>query len=238
VADFDGDGWPDIFVGNEMDYWGHYYDTSYVFWNSAQGFDWANPVKLRSNGANDGVWTDLGNIYERKPVERCISSVFHARAIAVIDSVRWWGNLPRGMSLRFWIRSGDNEKWGPWVSLDDFFPPRGMEPDCRMQYGFTVETDYKNMSLFRLDSVKIFFRPTTLSERRPLEPSLLKAGKWIFYSSPGQATLSVYDPAGNLVARRELLSADNSRIRLEFKKGVYIMELRSGDERVRVKAIF
>ena len=238
VADFNDDGWPDIFVGNEKSEWIGYYDTSCVFWGSPGGFDWNNPEKLETHAANDGVWTDLGNLYERKPIERYISSVYQAEnEFDGVDSVRLWGQIPEGMSVDLWIRTGECCGWGPWIRVTGGVPENPNVAGTKMQYRLAINLDYKKTTRFSIDSVGVFYRVSKFLEK-PVSPAILfQKGASVFYTSPEDGVLSVYDPVGKLVKRLTLEPAQNRSLDLMLGPGVYFLEIKTGTRMMRLKAL-
>jgi len=159
VADWNGDGWPDIFIGNEMYSWGEYYRRSYVFWNSAGNFTQTNATRVEVWAPNDCVWTDLGNLYDRKPTERYLSSEYPVQGnITSLDSLMIHGNIPDGMSVEAWVRTGRGPLWDRWVSIGlDGRPAEPITSGDRLQYRLAVGLDYRKTSLFRIDSVRVFY---------------------------------------------------------------------------------
>jgi hypothetical protein len=238
VADFNEDGWPDIFIGNEKSEWVGYYDTSCVFWGSPGGVDWDDPLKLETHAANDGVWTDLGNLDERKPTERYVSSVYQAEdEFDGIDSMKLWGNIPDGMSVDLWIRTGECCGWGPWIRVIDDVPESLVVRGTKMQYRLAIHLDYRQTSRFSVDSVGIFYRMSKYLEKPASPAMLLQKGASVFYTSPEECVLSVYDPVGKLVKRLTLEPAQDRNLDLMLGPGVYFLEMKTGARRVRLKVL-
>ena len=188
IADWNGDGWPDIFIGNEMDKWGEYCRSSYVFWNSGGGFSQDNATLVEDWAPNDCIWTDLGNLRDREPVERYLSSELTCPwHITSVDSLKVFGNTPDGISVKAWVRSGRGPRWNRWVRVGEGGrPEEPIPPGNRLQYRLAFELDYKKTTLFRIDSLKVFYRAETFSG--------------ITEEPPAQAEVSeLYDAAGRLV---------------------------------------
>ena len=193
IADWNRDGWPDIFIGNEMYSWGEYYRRSYVFWSSEGRFSQENAQTVGVWAPNDCVWTDLGNIYDRAPAERYLSSELACRAsITSVDSLRVFGNIPEGLSVQAWVRTGRGARWNRWVSIGtDGRPAEPLASGNRLQYRLVIGLDHRKTSLFRIDSIKVFCQAegTVLSE-----------------DSPAQAPdeYEIYDATGRLVGKGDI----------------------------------
>lgn len=198
IADWNGDGWPDIFIGNEMIVWGQYYDTSFVYWNSPDGFDTENRTEIEVWAPNDCAWTDLGNIYDRTPTERYLSSEHSLDLdgrIVSVDSLRFHGNIPEGMSVSAWVRTGHGPWWDRWIRIGE--DGRPVEPVVRgekIQYRLVFALDYRNTTLFRIDSVMVFYRAENLfgTIKENESPESQDAKNW-----------EIYDAAGRLIKKRK-----------------------------------
>ena len=241
VADFNDDGLPDFFMGNEKPDWTHYYDTSYIFYNSPSGFDFQNPQKIQTHAANDGVWTDLGDIYQREPVERYLSGVLMPQEFEGefgVDSVRWWARVPPGIKTKLWLRVGDCGDWGPWIPLENG-KAVNTNSGCKAQFRLDITTDYKRSSAFSFDSIKIFYRrvsavPSGTSPDGRTQLWQSTDGLRYHLENPGQ--LAVYDVSGKLIMSRELPPSCSKKLKLDLKTGVYLLVLRAEGEQVSITA--
>lgn len=194
IADWNGDGWPDVFIGNEMYRWGEYHRRSYVFWNSGPGFGQENATRVEVWAPNDCVWTDLGNIYDRTPTERYLSSERRIIGkIVSVDSLRLFGNIPGEMRVEAWVRTGRGTVWDRWVRINGNGRPSGqVSPGDRLQYRLVIRLDYRTTTRFRIDSLKVFYRAEgALEEIREDEPPRDEISE----------DCEIYDATGRLVGK-------------------------------------
>ncbi len=194
IADWNRDGWPDIFIGNEMYSWGEYHRRSYVFWNSGPGFSQDNATRIEVWAPNDCVWTDLGNIYDRMPFERYLSSEHPIIGkIISVDSLKVYGEIPVGMDISAWVRTGRGLVWDMWIPIATDGRPAGQaSPGDRLQYRLVIGLDYRTTTDFRIDSVKVFYAA---------EGVLEEAGEQESTGEGSTAEYEIYDAMGRLVGR-------------------------------------
>ncbi|MEO0227692.1 MAG: FG-GAP-like repeat-containing protein [candidate division WOR-3 bacterium] len=150
VADWNNDGLKDLLAGG-------IYGPTYLYWNSLIGFDSTRKFTFPDN-CDDAVWEDLGNIWDRSNKERYLSSVFDAGNTIVVDSVKWWGNFPIGVTCSVWVRGAlDTTAWGRWVLLSNGATDTLLAGKRYLQYRCIFTTDYKRTSVFSFDSIKVFY---------------------------------------------------------------------------------
>ncbi|MEO0140792.1 MAG: VCBS repeat-containing protein [candidate division WOR-3 bacterium] len=219
IADWNEDGLPDVFIGNEMASWGQYCPWSFVYWNSPHGFDISNRKRIDVWAPNDCVWTDLGNIYDRTPTERYLSSQYiPGKIICSLDSAKIFGEIPGDMSVSVWVRAGRGACWGPWIRMDEQGMPTGPAgTGDRLQYRLVIGLDYKTTTLFRIDSVKVFYQTD-----EGFAPTRELVSENTHYDS------EIYDASGRLVGRGEDMG---------LPRGIYFRITKKGNRIVSDEAI-
>jgi len=150
VVDWNDDGYRDLLAGG-------IYGPTYLYWNSSIGFDPTRKFTFPDN-CDDGVWEDLGNLWDRSNRERYLSSIFDAGDTITVDSVKWWGNFPSGVVCSLWVRGAlDTMDWGQWVLLSNGGTDTVLAEKRFLQYRCTFLTDYKRTSEFSFDSIKVYY---------------------------------------------------------------------------------
>ncbi len=113
AADFDGDGWIDIFLlnhkrdgsrdrpGNPI----NHTTPSFLYWNGAQGFSEKRRTVIPTVGPHGQMLRDPGNIYTRELAEVYVSPPHQPKQGRVPSSIRWKGESPLGTTISFQIRT-------------------------------------------------------------------------------------------------------------------------------------
>jgi hypothetical protein len=122
VADLDADGAQDLLFANFPT--GTYRWSSYLYWGD--GFQAADMTELLTEGAR-GSRPDLGNIYDRRPIETYVSPVIELPASEGAARLSWRASTPLDTSIRFRLRSApsaaelERAEWcGPTGSDDAY----------------------------------------------------------------------------------------------------------------------
>ena len=113
AADFDGDGWIDIFLLNHKrdgsrDRPGdpiNHTTPSFLYWNGAQGFSEERRTNIPTVGPHGQMIRDPGNIYTRTLAEVYLSPPHRPTKGSEPRSIRWKGETPLGTTLSFQIRT-------------------------------------------------------------------------------------------------------------------------------------
>jgi hypothetical protein len=117
TLDLNGDGYPEIIIHNHLKD-GHHTGSSYIYWNSPQGFDRDRRTELPTLGPHFSQRVDPGNLYTRRLEEDYISAPLELPAGAVAGVLAWKGEEPHGAKLKFQFRSAPRReslpqaKWG------------------------------------------------------------------------------------------------------------------------------
>lgn len=129
VADYNADGYPDIFLANNSDGTSPYVD-SYLYWGSATGFSAARRLPIPTVAATLGTTADLGNIYDRGPDETYQSGPVDIGAGRSLTRLGWSASLPLECTVRFRLRSAPttaalgSATWhGPAPGIDWYTTP-------------------------------------------------------------------------------------------------------------------
>ena len=194
IADFNDDGWPDALLGCEMTQWGDVFaETSFVYWGSEEGLG-GERAPVESWGFNDGVWLDLGNLYDRAPAFRYLSRVFLLSSPNRLEKVEVFGQFPPGTGYQLWARALSGGGWGAWVPVQELesTPLTGYA----FQYRLVLYTDYKRTSLLRVDSVKLSLSSSGVEESGG--EWAVAAGAQVLYNLKAKARFRVFDAAGRL----------------------------------------
>lgn len=202
TADFDNNDEIDVLFGGAG-------GSAYLYWNDG-GFSPANNF-IFPDESDDAVWEDLGNLWDRSNKERYLSSVFDAGNTIAVDSVKWWGNFPIGVTCSVWVRGAlDTTAWGRWVLLSNGATDTLLAGKRYLQYRCIFITDYKRTSVFSFDSIKFFYRSTGILEQLqtsnlsiPLlnTPNPFSQTTAIKYVLPMrmQVSLKIYNVAGRII---------------------------------------
>ncbi|MEO0260121.1 MAG: FG-GAP-like repeat-containing protein [candidate division WOR-3 bacterium] len=152
IADWNRDSYMDLLTGSISNY-------ARLYWNSPQGFDSLNFFEF-PNSSNDVIYEDLGNLWNRLPYERYLSSIYNTNNLAQLDSVKYYGNFPNGVNVE--MRSSlDSLNWSSWYIIQPGqpYPPEGRY----FQYRLTFYLDYLQTTKIKLDSIKFFFSSSLLN---------------------------------------------------------------------------
>ncbi len=143
TADFDGDGWIDIFGANHRkdgstDRPGpHRHQTdSMIYWGGPGGFSPSQRLLLPGYGPHPVNIRDVGNSYDRGLYEDYISSAHEIGAGFSPVEIRWSAQTPHGTKVLFQVRvAGGPEALGsaPWMG------PKGMGDDWFAASGSRIE---------------------------------------------------------------------------------------------------
>ncbi len=112
VADFDGDGWIDIFLLNHKrdgsrDRPGdpiNHTTPSFLYWNGAQGFSEERRTEIPTVGPHGQMIRDPGNIYTRELAEIYLSPPHRIEEVDLPRSISWIGETPLGTTIALQIR--------------------------------------------------------------------------------------------------------------------------------------
>jgi hypothetical protein len=131
AADFDGDGWVDIYSANHRkdgstDKPGpHRHQTdSMVYWGGKTGFSPERRLLIPSYGPHPVNIRDLGNSYDRGLHEDYVSSAHEIPAGQAPAEIRWEAETPLKTSVQFQVRvaaTREGLQSAQWVG------PRGKE---------------------------------------------------------------------------------------------------------------
>lgn len=117
-GDFNGDGLIDLAVACHSSFGTHQVDSK-VFYNDGKRFVNPEVTNLPTLGAHMMWIQDIGNIYNREPIQRYESSVFEWQNSATNAQLSYDADIPKGAQLEFSVRSAanketlDNESWHP-----------------------------------------------------------------------------------------------------------------------------
>lgn len=126
-ADFDGDGWLDLFVVNHKSAGNNkrvgepiaHNTNSYLYWNGPDGFDFSRKTEIPTSGPHAQIGRDPGNVYTRELAETYVSPPYRAEA-GRPASLHWVAETSLGTQVHLQVRgagsAGDLEesKWsGP-----------------------------------------------------------------------------------------------------------------------------
>ncbi len=143
TADFDGDGWIDIFLLNHKrdgsrDQPGdpiHHTTPSFLYWNGPQGFSEETRSSLPTVGPHGQMIRDPGNIYTRELFEVYLSPPHRVQGGGLLQSIEWAAQTPLGTTVSFQIRTASEAKalekaaWiGPAGSQSWFTEPGSVGP--------------------------------------------------------------------------------------------------------------
>ena len=156
VADFDGDGWLDLLLG-EMQ--GPPTDSTWLLWGTPSGFDPDSSVKFYTHAAGRFFsLSPLGNLWDRGPEESYLSSLFDAGRPVILDSLRFWAELPGNCRVNVSIRTGmDPDSLSDWLQVSQ---GQLLEIDSAryIQYRVDFKLDYSIVSKLGFDSIHVYFR--------------------------------------------------------------------------------
>ena len=159
AADFDGDGWTDIFLLNHkrdgsVDRPGEpirHTTPSVLYWNGPEGFSLGDRTWLPTVGPHGQMLRDPGNIYTRKLAETYVSPPHRFEPGVRPVSIGWEAETPLGTTIAFQIRTAGSEEslrqaaWrgspgsGSWILQPG--PVSGGEPsDSWLQYRARLAT--------------------------------------------------------------------------------------------------
>ncbi len=93
AADFNEDGYVDLAVANhKVD--GDHLGFSTVWWNGPEGFERRNSTDLPTAGPHGMTALEPGNQLDRGPEEYYTSEPFQLKEDAVLDEIKWEGEVP------------------------------------------------------------------------------------------------------------------------------------------------
>jgi hypothetical protein len=117
AADFDGDGWIDIYSANHRkdgftDKPGpHQHQTdSMVYWGGADGFSTQRRLMIPSYGPHPVNIRDVGNSLDRGLYEDYISSAHELTSGQSAVSIAWKAQTPHGTTVQFQVRAADTRQ--------------------------------------------------------------------------------------------------------------------------------
>jgi hypothetical protein len=123
AADFNNDGRVDLAVANHKTH-GDHVGESYIYWNRANGMDWANPTRLPTRGPHGLMFTPPGNQADRGDVEHYLSEPRCLVAGIRPARITWQADLAPGTWVEAHVRCADSPDALPQA------PWQG-RPDCR-----------------------------------------------------------------------------------------------------------
>jgi hypothetical protein len=126
IADFNGDGWPDIAVSchrleGSRDLPGRpntHVAKSFVYSGSADGFDERRRLTVPTIGPHGMLGVDIGHIYHRKLEWIYVSSVHEMDTSRRLARVRWQAKTPHKSSIALQVRLADRSAdlaRAPWL---------------------------------------------------------------------------------------------------------------------------
>jgi len=107
IADFNKDGWKDIFVANHTSGSNHR-THSYLYWGGKGGFSPNHRLSLPSVGVHGLTRADLGNIKDRSDQYDFISSPFAAQGEEQFRTIAWESDTPGTSAVKFQVRFASN----------------------------------------------------------------------------------------------------------------------------------
>lgn len=107
IADFNKDGWKDIFVANHTSGSNHR-THSYLYWGGKGGFSPTRRLSLPSVGVHGLTRADLGNIKDRSDQYEFISSPFAAGGVERFRTITWESATPGTSTVKFQVRFASN----------------------------------------------------------------------------------------------------------------------------------
>jgi len=106
-ADFNADGWPDLFISNHHRNGSHRTD-SFLYWGGPEGFSTQRRLDLPARGPHLMTVTEPGNVYDRRPSYRYLSALKEFPQAKRLRSIDWKADTPPGTNVRFQVRSADS----------------------------------------------------------------------------------------------------------------------------------
>jgi FG-GAP-like repeat len=142
ALDYNKDGWLDLAVACHMLPNGSHRANSFLFYGGANGFDDYNKLELPTEGSHDMTYRDPGHIYHRRFEIAYTSGVHDAGRTRSVGAVSWSAKTPHGSSLRFQVRSAEDQKdldQAAWVGAggaDSFIERPGTTPGIEVRGRF------------------------------------------------------------------------------------------------------
>ncbi len=116
-ADYDGDGWIDLFVANHrkagsiVEARPHEHTTSsMLYWGGPDGFSDRRRWEVEAVGPSGLNLRDVGNSYDRGLYEDYVSSAHETGKGEIPASIAWEAEIPHGASVQFQVRSAASER--------------------------------------------------------------------------------------------------------------------------------
>jgi hypothetical protein len=138
AADFDGDGWLDLYCANHRkdgftDRPGpHRHQTdSMIYWGGPKGFSTEQRLLIPSYGPHPLNIRDVGNSYDRGLYEDYFSAPHQVPAGRAPAKIDWTAETPFGTSVKFQVRLADSRdalekaKWIGASNSDEWFTTSG-----------------------------------------------------------------------------------------------------------------
>lgn len=143
IGDFTGDGNLDICFCNWADGTASHEIYSYIF----RGPAFASYDSVRTRGAHMSTTSDLGNVYNREPLEDYVSSVYDAGRLAQWDSVLYTVDMPAsGSQFTLYVQTGDtadpDDTWSDWLEIASGDTLPDSLASRYIRYMAEFETDY------------------------------------------------------------------------------------------------
>ena len=203
VADLNYDGSLDVFCNVNG-------SASNVFW----GPDFYTSTALPVNNDHEGMFREIGSVYDRRYREHYISSVFNAADTVDWGTVEWDDSLPTGTTIDFRVKTGNtpmhDTTWSAWFlvssgeSIPDSLNSQYIQYMAHLKYTnpaylpclYEVRISYDTLTGIYTYDEPCFQIPVRISPN----PFVTNTKISYIVSEPKSAvTIRIYDVAGRII---------------------------------------